>query len=321
MDFQMQDMIGTSSKMKSLSELVRLASHSDANVLITGESGSGKELVAQSLHLGSARKDQPFIPINCAAIPEHLLESELFGHTKGSFTGASKSRQGLFEEADGGTLFLDEIGDLPLNLQTKILRVLQDRQIRAVGSSSFHKVNVRLVAATHCDLSWMIQNKTFREDLFYRLNVIPIRVPSLRERREDIPLLTEKIIEKISKKNGILPKKLSDQALQELCSYCWPGNVRELENLIERALVMSLGPHLEFRDFPEIEDYRKLKTKGNLQKECLSLAELEKNHIKSILEKTQNRKDEAAKILGISTRTLSRKERVHKLQISKTKPT
>ncbi|MFN7825073.1 MAG: sigma-54 interaction domain-containing protein [Pseudobdellovibrionaceae bacterium] len=321
MDFQMQDMIGTSKIMQSLAELVRLASISDANVLITGETGSGKELVARGLHLGSSRHNQPFIPINCAAIPENLLESELFGHAKGAFTGASKARKGLFEEAEGGTLFLDEIGDLPLNLQTKILRVLQDRQVRAVGSTCLHKVNVRVVAATHCDLSSMIQTKAFREDLFYRLNVIPIRVPSLRERREDIPLLAEKIIGKISKKNGTTPKPLSDEALKELCSYCWPGNVRELENLIERALVMNVGSQLESRDFHEIAQYSKITSKGSPETESLSLADLEKNHIKSILQKTQNRKDQAAKILGISIRTLSRKERILGLENHEAKST
>lgn len=309
--FSLETMVGKSEAMKSVFELVKLVSSASANVLITGESGSGKELVARALHNSGPRKGKRFVPINCTAIPEHLLESELFGHVKGSFTGAITDKKGLFEEADQGTLFLDEIGDLSLPLQGKLLRILQDRQIRPVGSNHSKAVDVRIIAATHRDLPIMVKDGKFREDLFYRLNVVPIRVPALRERTEDIPLLVESFIAKFAVQNNSKVKGIAPDALAALMAHPWPGNVRELENIIERAMVLSRG---EIIESAVILDSALIQAKKNIEglySDRPTLETLEERYIKLTLAEANNIKDEAARILGISRRTLYRKERVY----------
>lgn len=247
-------LIGKSPVMEKLFEKIQLVADSRASVLITGESGTGKEMIASSIHYNSSRADGPYIKINCAAIPENLLESELFGHKKGSFTGAISDKKGKFELADGGTIFLDEIGEMDLNLQSKLLRVLQEREIEAVGSTKSRKVDVRIIAATNANLEDLIAKKKFRTDLYYRLNVVNIHTPPLRERVEDIPLLIQHFLEKYSKENNKNIKGLTREASRFLLKYNWPGNVRELENVIERAVVLSQNDILDVEDFAEIHE-------------------------------------------------------------------
>jgi Nif-specific regulatory protein len=231
-----------------------MVADSRASILITGESGTGKEMIASSIHYNSSRSENPFIKINCAAIPENLLESELFGHKKGSFTGAVADKKGKFEIADTGTIFLDEIGEMDLNLQSKLLRVLQEREIEAVGSIKTKKIDVRIIAATNANLEDLIAEKKFRPDLYYRLNVVNLHTPALRDRTEDIPLLINHFIDKYGKDNSKDIRGLTRDAVKILLSYQWPGNVRELENVIERAVVLSQGDTLGVEDFVEISD-------------------------------------------------------------------
>jgi transcriptional regulator with PAS, ATPase and Fis domain len=288
-----------------------LVATASANVLITGESGSGKELVARALHNSGPRSSKPFVPLNCSAIPENLLESELFGHVKGSFTGAHSDKVGLFEAADKGTLFLDEIGDLSLSLQAKLLRVLQDKLIRPVGGQQLKPVDVRIIAATHRDLRVMVKEGSFREDLYYRLNVVPIRVPALRERMEDVPLLTEAFIAKFAAQNGSKVKGISSEAMSLLMAHTWPGNVRELENVIERAMVLSPGDMIEKS---VVLDSAVREGKNNLEQlqvDRPTLDRLEERYIKMILNEVHGDKDEAVRLLGISRRTLYRKEKLY----------
>lgn len=237
-----------SEKFKAVIDLCRRVANSQATVLISGESGSGKEVVARSIHRFSKRRDKPFIALNCSAIPETLLESELFGHAKGSFTGAADKKVGMFEEANGGTLFLDEIGDLSLQLQAKLLRVLQERKIKRIGENEYRPIDVRIIAATHKSLAEEVRERRFREDLFFRLNVIPMRIPSLRERRDDILVLAHFFLNKFRVLNGKNITGFSKAATQHLMSYNWPGNVRELENSIERAVVLAEGSEVELED-------------------------------------------------------------------------
>ncbi|MEK6554102.1 MAG: sigma-54 dependent transcriptional regulator, partial [Bdellovibrionota bacterium] len=309
--FSIDDIIGKSPKMTELFELIKIVSPAAANVLITGESGSGKELVARALHNSGARRSKAFVPLNCTAIPENLLESELFGHVKGSFTGAITDKIGLFEEANGGTLFLDEIGDLSLTLQAKLLRVLQDRQIRPVGGNDLRPVDVRIIAATHRDLKAMVKSGQFREDLFYRLNVVPMRVPPLRERPDDIPLLVQHYIEKYGPRNNSRVKEISSDALALLMAHPWPGNVRELENVIERAIILSPGEKIEKSMIFESALSEAKQNIESLHSDRPTLEKLEERYIKLIMGETGQRKDEAAQILGISRRTLYRKERAY----------
>lgn len=236
--YKNKSIIGTSPAMKNVFEAIDIASASDANVLIQGESGTGKELVARAIHAQSAQKDQPFVALNCAAIPENLLESELFGHEKGAFTGAAARKIGKFEQANGGTIFLDEIGDLPLSLQVKLLRVFQEREIERVGGTQAIAIQVRLITATHRDLKQMVSEAEFREDLYYRINVFPIQVPPLRERKEDIPELFNYFANLNRKGQPVI--EIDEQALKKMTDYSWPGNIRELENFIER-LILRLG--------------------------------------------------------------------------------
>ena len=302
-------MIGKSEKIKEIFNLIAKVSPSAVNVLLMGESGTGKEIVASTIHEHSKRSSKPFVPINCSAIPEHLLESELFGHKKGSFTGAQEARIGLFEAASGGTVFLDEIGDMPLDLQAKLLRVIQEREIKPIGENRPRAIDVRIIAATHKNLEEMIAKGKFREDLYYRLSVVPIYLPSLRDRREDIPLLATYFLNKFCAENEIEKKFISESAIDFLMKCPWHGNIRELENMIERAVVLSesvlIGvPELQ----PEVE--RKAQNTTDLLdfSKLMTLEELEKSYIRYVLSETKLSKDKAAHILGINRKTLYRKE-------------
>jgi DNA-binding NtrC family response regulator len=306
-------LLGSGAKMRELKVLISKISQSHSNVLITGESGSGKEMVARSIHENSDRRENPFIPINCSAIPQDLLEAELFGYKKGAFTGANENRKGLFEEAQGGTLFLDEIGDMPMALQAKVLRVIQERKVKPLGESQLKKIDVRILAATHRDLKLAVKKKEFREDLYFRLCVIPVQVPSLRDRREDIPLLADYFLRKYSALNEKNLSGFSRDAMAKLKRLRWAGNVRELENTIERAVVLSNENVIGEKDITiegslEVDEQTSL-----LFKELLSLKELEKQYIRFVLEKTSGKKEEAAEILGINRKTLYRKEKDYDL--------
>ena len=301
--------IGRSQKLQQIFDLVDRVARSISNVLITGESGTGKELIARAIHQQSNRRDHPFIAINCSAIPDQLLESELFGHKKGSFTGANENRRGLFEEGQGGTVFLDEIGDMPVELQAKLLRVLQERKVKAVGENQLREIDVRIISATHKNIRALTQEGLFREDLYYRLCVIPIQLPPLRERKEDIPLLAEFFLEKYCKINQVTSRKFTKTALAKLIRLSWPGNIRELENTIERAVVLSDGESVDEQDI-QIEP--PASQNGNQAEDyfaqLLTLDQLERNYIQYVLQKTGNIKEKAAEILGINRKTLYRKE-------------
>jgi two-component system response regulator AtoC len=308
-EYSFENIVSKNEKMQKIFEVIKKVAQYKSTILITGESGTGKELVARALHFNSDRSSNPFIPVNCGAIPENLLESELFGHEKGSFTDAVKMKKGLFEEADGGTLFLDEIGELPLQLQVKLLRVLQDGEIRRIGDSKPIKVDVRIVAATVKDLVKEANEGRFRDDLFYRLNVFPIHILPLRERKEDIPLLIAHFINKFNlglNKNvlGINPK-----ALEILMNYRWFGNVRELENTIERAMVLADGSNVELENLPiEIREFKEKVELASLVEEEYSIKKaskiLEINLIQKALKKTRGNHTQAAKLLEISHRAL-----------------
>jgi DNA-binding NtrC family response regulator len=305
----LQDVIGKSPAMRSIFDLVERVAEASSNILITGESGTGKEVIAKAIHKQSSRANKPLVAVNCTAIPDALLESELFGHVKGSFTGAVADKKGLFEEAQGGTIFLDEIGDLDLALQAKLLRVLQERTIRPVGSNESRLIDVRVIAATHRDLKKSIVNGTFREDLYYRLTVIPIVMPPLRHRPEDIPLLAQHFLNKYSLMNGGRVTGFSQEAVQKLAALTWPGNVRELENLIERLVVLSKHPIIQAADIPAGEERGFESFYGQATADMPSLEDLERRYMALVLEKTGGKKEKAAQILGINRRTLYRKER------------
>jgi DNA-binding NtrC family response regulator len=249
-DFSFSGAVGRSAAMQEAHRLIEQAARLDITVLLTGETGTGKELAARAVHLNSARRERPFVAVNCGALPNELVESELFGHGKGAFTGAAQAKAGLFEEAHGGTLFLDEVGELPLNAQVKLLRVLQDKEIRRVGETRPVQVDVRVVAATHRDLRAAAGQGRFREDLFYRLNVFPVQLPPLRERKDDIPLLAAHLLDKHGKAMGRTLEGIAPEALRVLMGYPWPGNVRELENTIMRAVAVAAGPSITERDLP-----------------------------------------------------------------------
>jgi two-component system response regulator AtoC len=298
-------LIGSSPAMLEVYTLVARVSPGKSTVLLEGESGTGKELVARAIHTNSPRRDRPFMPVNCAALTETLLESELFGHEKGAFTGAVAAKRGLFEAADQGTLFLDEIGDIGQALQVKLLRVIQEQEVRHVGGTASIKVDVRIVAATNRDLARMVKEGKFREDLFYRLNVVRIVLPPLRERREDIPMLAHHFLQKFSSANGQPVRGFVPETMALLERYHWPGNVRELENVVERTVSLAPGPLIMPDDLPEA--VRKAETGpagGN--ESLLSLDEVEKRHLNRVLRETDGNKVRAAKILGIDRRTLYR---------------
>lgn len=311
--FSIESILGKSQAMVGLFDLIKRVGGASANVLIRGESGSGKELVARAIHNTGPRKKEPFVPVNCTAIPENLLESELFGHVKGAFTGAISDKKGLFEEAHKGTLFLDEIGDLSQTLQAKLLRVLQDKQIRPVGSGEIKTVDVRIVSATHRDLKSMVSDGRFREDLFYRLNVLPVAVPPLRERTEDIPLLVEHFVAKFAAQNNSRVRGVTSDAMAKLVAHPWPGNVRELENLLERAVVLSSTELLTESDVMGSAVESAKESFQQLYSDNPTLEKLEERYIKLILAQTGHKKDAASKILGINRRTLYRKEKLYGL--------
>jgi transcriptional regulator with PAS, ATPase and Fis domain len=299
-------MVARSVAMRRLLELAARVAPVDAPVLLTGESGSGKERVARHIHALSPRANGPFIPVNCGALPEHLLESELFGHVKGAFTGADRDHQGLFEAATGGTLLLDEIGEIPLQLQVKLLRVLQDREVRPVGSPRSRKVDVRIVAATNRDLEEMVRARAFRKDLYYRLKVVALEVPPLRARRDDVLPLAHAFVRRNCDLYHCGPCSLSARALDRLLEYPWPGNVRELEHAMERAVVLAEGkPRIEEGDLPP-----EILTGGEIpptDDALLSLAEMERRHILRVLARHGGNRKATAKALGIGTNTLWRK--------------
>jgi len=296
-------LIGRSERMREVFIAIGKASSASATVLITGESGTGKELVARAIHYSSVRSSAPFVPVNCGGIPEGLLESELFGHVKGAFTGATESRAGFFHAADGGTIFLDEISDMSLAMQAKLLRVLQDKEVCMVGSNRTRKVNVRILAATNKDLQGLVKKGLFREDLFYRLNVIMIVIPPLRERGDDILLLANHFLTQFAAESGKTPPRFSDEAMKSFRSYNWPGNVRELENVIQHLVVMTDGDLIEVPDLPSLMRFSALRKTGFDR----TLAEVESEYITNVLASVDGNKTRAAEILGIDRKTLREK--------------
>lgn len=301
--------IGNSSSIRRLKELINKVSMSNSNILITGESGSGKEIVARSIHNQSKRSQEKFIAINCSAIPSELLEAELFGYKKGSFTGATGDHTGLFEEANKGTLFLDEIGDMPPLLQAKVLRVLQEKEIKPIGVNKTKSINVRIISATHRNLKNSIQKGEFREDLFFRLCVIPIHVPPLRERREDIPLLASHFLKKYNRLNEKNISGFEPSAINKLKKVSWQGNVRELENTIERAVVLSNNKLITLDDLVIDNSYKVNQSPTEGFKKLVTLKELEREYIKYVSNKLDGRKEDIARVLGINRKTLYRKEK------------
>lgn len=296
-------LIGESEAMRKIYSAIKKAAATQATVLILGESGTGKELVARAIHYSSSRASATFVPINCGGIPEGLLESELFGHVKGSFTGATESRAGFFQIADGGSIFLDEISETSLSMQVKLLRVLQDKEVCMVGSARAQKVDVRIIAATNKNLYDLVKKGVFREDLFYRLNVISVAIPPLREREDDILLLTHHFVNEFSKELGKSLPKFSNNALQVLRNYYWPGNVRELENVIQRIVVMTDKDVIEVPDLPSLMRFSALRETGFDR----TLAEVEADYIRNVLANVDGNKTQAAKILGIDRKTLREK--------------
>jgi DNA-binding NtrC family response regulator len=311
-------LVGDSREMRQIAQIIRLVGGRRATVLITGETGTGKEVAARALHVES-RRPGPMVAVNCSALPESLLESELFGHVRGAFTGAWQSRIGRFEQANGGTIFLDEVGEMPMELQAKLLRVLQERELQRLGSSETIKVDVRVLAATNCDLPERIEAGKFREDLYYRLNVVPLRMPSLRNRAEDIPLLAAHFIEKVCRAESLPLRRLTPEAEERLCGYPWPGNIRQLENAIETAVALSGDrPMLVPSDFPVLATVRPIPAlvysplvplpDGGLDYER-TLAGIEKSILEQALRRTGGNKKAAADMLRLKRTTLSAKVR------------
>lgn len=309
--YNYDQLVGKSGKMQQIYEVIDRISSGSPTVLIQGDSGTGKELVANVIHQNSVRRDKPFIPVNCGAISEGLLESELFGHVKGAFTGAIKDNIGLFKAADGGTIFLDEIAEVPPSLQVKLLRALQERKIRPVGDTRESDVDVRVIAATNKNLEEEIRKKTFREDLYYRLNVIFIQMPPLREIKDDIPHLVHHFMAKFSRDSHRVVERISPEALDLLLDYDWPGNVRQLENVIERAFALGMGDTIQVVDLPP--EVRKTGGSNNIGNQTLNLSENEKLLIGRALKQTNGNKAEAAKLLGINLTTVYRKMEKYKM--------
>jgi two-component system, NtrC family, response regulator AtoC len=305
-------LVGSSPAMLEVYKLVARVSESKSTVLLQGESGTGKELIARAIHGNSPRRDKPFVPVNCGALPDTLLESEMFGYEKGAFTGAVGTKTGLFESASGGTLFLDEVGELGQALQVKLLRVMQDHEVRRVGGTHSIKVDVRIIAATNRDLEQFVKEGKFRDDLFYRLNVVRITLPSLTERQEDIPMLAHYFLQKCATGTTTPVRGFHPDTMDLLNRYRWPGNVRELENAIERAVSLSHGPLLTPDDLPAairqapIHADAKPESPDATEPVCLTLEEVEKRHLVRVLKETKGNKVKASKILGIDRRTLYR---------------
>jgi len=320
-DCGFHNIIGQSSRMREVFDLVQKVADCGSTILLNGETGTGKGMVARAIHQRSKRRDKPFISINCGAIPENLLESELFGHVRGAFTGATSSKQGKFELADGGTILLDEIGDMSSDLQVKVLKVLEEGEFEQVGGAKTIKVDVRIVAATHRDLSEEVQKGNFREDLYYRLYVIPIILPALRDRKSDIPFLISHFLKHSNQKNDRDVKEITDEALDMMMSYSWPGNVRELKNMVERLVVLKGSGKISPRDLPlELKSTHKIDPSTSIEISdegiCLNSAvtEFEKALILQSLEKTKWVKNKAAKLLHLNRTTLVEKIKRHHLQ-------
>jgi DNA-binding NtrC family response regulator len=300
--YAVTNLLGDSRAMQNVLDQIAAVAGSGATVLLMGESGSGKELVARAIHWNGPRRARPFIAVNCAAIPDTLLESELFGHERGAFTGAERRRRGLFAEASGGTLFLDEIADMSLALQAKLLRALQDKTVRPVGGNEETRLDVRVISATNRDLASRVSGGTFREDLYYRLAVIPIRLPSLRERRDDIPLLAQHFLQRAAARLGKSALRFSDEAMDWLVKQPWPGNVRQLENVVERAATLTKEATITPADLTT--DFSVPGATGDHVRP--TLGEIEKQYIDRVLAETKGDKNAAARILGVSVRTLQR---------------
>ena len=331
--YRFENMVGTSARMETVYRMIGRVANTDSTVLILGESGTGKELVARALHYTSRRAAMPFVAVNCAALPEHLLESELFGHRKGAFTGAAFDKIGLFQEANGGTIFLDEIGSMPLGLQSKLLRFLQDKELRRVGDTQLTKVDVRVLAATNEPLQERLKEKTFREDLYYRISVIPIELPPLRERVEDIPLLVHHFVQAFARQQGITPPRVEPAVMAVFKTYGWPGNVRELQNTLERACALCDDGVITLKDLSDRLRQATEKEIEGLGTEAPSspatvavgplpagvmvnqppkplkeyLHQIEAAYIEQVIQAAKGDKEEAARMLGISMATLYRK--------------
>ncbi len=304
--YKLENIVGRSPQMLQVYKTIARVAESRSTVLITGESGTGKELIARAIHFNSPRASRPFVAVDCGSLAETLLESELFGHVRGAFTGAITGKKGLFEEADSGTCFLDEVGDISLSMQAKLLRVLQEHEIKRVGGTETIKVDVRVVAATNKDLEQLVAEQKFREDLFYRMNVVAIHIPPLRERVEDIPLLAEHFLRKYTAENGKPIPRLSPGAVDLLAGYRWPGNVRELENVIERTVTLSRNNLILPEDLPRRIRVESPKVSVASLPSSISLSELERRYIQKVLEDTGGNKKKTAEILGIDRRTLYR---------------
>ena len=306
-------MLGDSAPLRAVRDMVAKLARTQAPVCITGESGSGKELAARLIHLGGARRDRLFVPVNCGAIPESLMESELFGYRKGAFTGAVQDRDGFFQAADGGTLFLDEVAELPLYMQVLLLRAIQEKRVRKVGATEEQSVDIRIISATNQNLAGLAESGRFRRDLFYRLNVIELKMPSLRECREDIPVIAEAMLERLARQSGGAPRRLSAEALEELIAYDFPGNVRELENILERAVALSEEEEINLGDLrlhplvahEEGGDERLTASPGPASGPLPAyLDKVEREAILAALAKTGFNRTAAAKLLGVTFRTL-----------------
>ena len=308
-EYNFNHIIGESTAMKQVYKMVERVSQATSNVLVTGQSGTGKELVARAIHSNSDRAKKPFLAINCGAIPENLVESELFGHKKGAFTGATEDKEGVFVAANGGTVFLDEVAEIPLNLQVNLLRVLQEREVKPVGSNQTLSFDTRIIAATNKNLKEEVENNNFRDDLYYRLNVVEIPLPPLQQRREDIPLLAHHFLKKYNKELKRNLKGIASEAMGAMMAYEWKGQVRELENVIERAVLLSDGDYLSLDDLPN--SLQQPSEDGEFQMDNDKLDEamqvFEKHHIQSVLKRTDGNKSEAARLLGIDPSTLYRK--------------
>jgi len=305
--YKFDNLIGRSEGMREIFVTLDRVAPTRATVLLCGESGVGKDMIARALHHHSPRKDKPFVKINCTAIPENLMESELFGYEKGAFTGANMTKPGKFEQADGGTVFLDEIGDVPGSVQVKLLRILQEREFERLGSNKTRHIDVRVVAATNVDLRAALEQGTFREDLYYRLNVLPINVPPLRDRKEDIPFLAEHFVKKLSKDLGSSVQSISEEAIQRLKQYHWPGNVRELENVMERSMVLASGAVLEPADIRLDTAPKRTPASGGgdaFLPEGMTLDEHEQAIIREALKRADGNKSQAARLLGLTRNAL-----------------
>jgi DNA-binding NtrC family response regulator len=306
--YQFDNIVGRSPAMREIFATVERVAPTRATVLLAGESGVGKDMIARAIHQHSPRRDHPFVKINCTALPENLMESELFGYEKGAFTGANVTKPGKFEQADTGTVFLDEIGDVPATVQVKLLRILQEREFERLGSNKTRHIDVRVLAATNVDLREALEQGTFREDLYYRLNVMPISIPPLRERREDIPFLAEHFVQKLAKDLGSVAESISEEAIQKLMQYHWPGNVRELENVLERSMVMSSEPILSAADIRLDTAPRAHRPPSNAGEYSLpdgmTLDEYEQAVIRDALKRANGNKSQAARMLGLTRNAL-----------------